>query len=113
MAIMQAMAGTTIAASGEQPPAVTGMTYAFLGDLGLHNLTYTNTGGTLSTISQHTAPLYGSINITGTVVTYLTPCFDPLPLQSQTEIDMFSLNFTGPGGTITVPVAITISPFYS
>lgn len=113
MAIIQAMAGTTITALGDLPPAVTGMTYTLNGDSGLHNLSYTNTGGPLTVVTQYTAPLYGSIGIIGTVISYLAPCFDPAPQTPQTEIDMFSLHFTGPGGTITVPVVITLIPFYS
>jgi len=112
MAILQAFAGTTI----QNLPRIATITATVAGDSGLHSIPYTNTGGVVTAISVNTSPTLGTIQIVQTSLVYLSPKYlgdlDPkfgIPSHTGTELDTFSLNFTGPGGTITVLVVITIT----
>lgn len=109
MSIIQAFAGSFNFAT----PQVAALTYEFSGYSGLHQLNYTNTGGPITSISQHIAPTLGSISIVGTTVNYMSPCYQGDPYKdgythTGSEIDTFSLYFSGPGGTVSVIVTITI-----
>jgi len=110
MSIIQAFAG----AFNFAPPQVAAITNEFSGYSGLHQLDYTNTGGPITSISQHMAPTLGTISIVGTTVNYMSPCYQGgldgkgNPTHTGSEIDTFSLYFSGPGGTVSVIVTITI-----
>ena len=75
----------------------------------------TKTGVTVGSIAVKDAATLGSVSIVGTTIFYLAPCFQgsfnvKTGYDHQgTEIDNFSLYFTGNFGKTIVPVSVTIN----
>ena len=100
-------------------PAIAGntITSTVTGDSGTYELTYTNTGGTITLITVKDAPTLGSISIVGTSLYYIAPCWQGDYINDKigwshtgSEIDTFSLYLHGVGGGRTqVPVSVTIN----
>jgi hypothetical protein len=98
-------------------PAIAGntITSTVTGDLGTYELTYSNTGGTITLITVKDTPTLGSISIVGTSLYYIAPCyqgtFNPVSQKYEgSEIDTFSLYFHGVGGgRVQIAVSVTIN----
>ena len=104
--------------NSDYPQIVVGgtITDTVTGDSGLYGIDYTTkTGVTVGSIAVKDAATLGSVSIVGTTIFYLAPCFQgsfdvKTGYDHQgTEIDNFSLYFTGNFGKTIVPVSVTIN----
>jgi hypothetical protein len=104
--------------NSDYPQIVVGgtITDTVTGNSGLYGIDYTTkTGVTVSSIAVKDATTLGSVSIVGTTIFYLAPCFQgsydiKTGYDHQgSEIDNFSLYFTGNFGKTIVPVSVTIN----
>ena len=104
--------------NSDYPQIVVGgtITDTVTGDSGLYGIDYTTkTGVTVGSIAVKDAATLGSVSIVGTTIFYLAPCFQGSYNEKTgydhqgTEIDNFSLYFTGNFGKTIVPVSVTIN----
>lgn len=104
--------------NSDYPQVVVGgtITDTVTGDSGLYGIDYTTkTGVTVGSIAVKDAATLGSVSIVGTTIFYLAPCFQGSYNEKTgydhqgTEIDNFSLYFTGNFGKTIVPVSVTIN----